>query len=152
MKRSIFMILIVMTSCMSASKHYEKFLKKGGKEIVSADTISVTTVDTLIVDGDTTYLFHKKDTVIQYKNVYVPKTKFEIRHMGKAEKDSMQHIERMSKISHAKEVDSLNGLLKLKKEDNSIIKNPTVNKTWNSIIIILILILAIIISFKVSGK
>ena len=81
---------LVIISC-SPEYHKKKFEKKGGVFDCSIDTVSL--VDTVIQDGDTSYLF-RDSLVIKKEFSYIPKyvvkykykeRKQEIKHEAKAE-------------------------------------------------------------------
>ena len=84
----IIAILSVLTlfSCSSERKaqyHYKKALKHGLKVVQDSDTIRITTLDSFPVIKNDTIVWEKfiayRDTVINFKNVYVPTTRFEQR-------------------------------------------------------------------------
>lgn len=75
-----------MFSCSSerlAQYHYKKALKHGLKLITDSDTIRIVSIDSVaVIKNDTIYwekLITSKDTIIYFKNVYVPKTKWQTR-------------------------------------------------------------------------
>jgi hypothetical protein len=81
-------ILSVLTllSCSSERKaqyHYKKALKHGLKVVNDSDTIRITTLDSFPVIKNDTIFWEKfittKDSVVFFKNVYVPKTKWQTR-------------------------------------------------------------------------
>jgi hypothetical protein len=81
-------ILSVLTllSCSSERKaqyHYKKALKHGLKLVQDSDTIRITSVDSFPVIKNDTIVWEKyiayRDTVINFKNVYVPKTRYQTR-------------------------------------------------------------------------
>lgn len=81
-------ILSVLTllSCSSERKaqyHYKKALKHGLKVVNDSDTIRITTLDSFPVIKNDTIVWEKfittKDSVVFFKNVYVPKTRFQTR-------------------------------------------------------------------------
>jgi hypothetical protein len=81
-------ILSVLTllSCSSERKaqyHYKKALKHGLKVVNDSDTIRITTLDSFPVIKNDTIFWEKfittKDSVVFFKNVYVPKTRFQTR-------------------------------------------------------------------------
>ena len=81
-------ILSVLTllSCSSERKaqyHYRKALKHGLKVVNDSDTIRITTLDSFPVIKNDTIVWEKfittKDSVVFFKNVYVPKTKWQTR-------------------------------------------------------------------------
>lgn len=81
-------ILSVLTllSCSSERKaqhHYRKALKHGLRVVQDSDTIRITTLDSFPVIKNDTIVWEKfittKDTIINFRNVYVPRTKFQER-------------------------------------------------------------------------
>jgi len=79
-------IVCLMVSCSSerkAQRHYSKALKYGMKVIQDTDTIRITTLDSFPVIRFDSIVYEKfittKDTVINFRNVYVPKTRFQTR-------------------------------------------------------------------------
>ena len=89
----LLIILLILSSC-SSSYHYRKALKKGLEPIVTSDTIRVSTIDSIpVVYRDSViyeHFFSSKDTIIQYENVYVPKTRLEIRTDYKILRDTIR--------------------------------------------------------------
>ena len=87
MKRLIvFLSVLTLFSCSSERKaqyHYQKALKHGLKLVQDSDTIRITSVDSFkVVLSDTVYwekYITLKDTIINFQNVYVPKTKWQTR-------------------------------------------------------------------------
>jgi hypothetical protein len=87
MKRLIvFLAVLTAFSCSSERKaqyHYRKALKHGLKVVQDSDTIRITSVDSFpVIKNDTIFwekFFTTKDTVIQFRNVYVPKTRWQTR-------------------------------------------------------------------------
>ena len=86
--RIIYAILITfaVVSCSSERKaqyHVKKALKHGAKLIQDTDTIRITTIDSFPVIRHDSIIWEKfittKDTVINFRNVYVPKTRFQER-------------------------------------------------------------------------
>ena len=81
-------ILSVLTllSCSSerlAQYHYRKALKHGLKVVNDADTIRITTLDSFPVIKHDSIVWEKfittKDTIVNFKNIYVPKTRYQTR-------------------------------------------------------------------------
>lgn len=87
MKKLIaFLSVLTLLSCSSERKaqyHYKKALKHGLKLITDSDTIRVVSIDSVaVIKNDTIYwekIITSKDTIIYFKNVYVPKTKWQTR-------------------------------------------------------------------------
>ena len=81
-KLSILIFSILLYSC-SAQYHLNKAIKKGYKCEETGDTIRITTLDSIPVIVNDTIVWEKfistKDTVIKYKNVYVPKTRIQLK-------------------------------------------------------------------------
>lgn len=87
MKKLIaFLSVLTLLSCSSerlAQYHYKKALKHGLKLITDSDTIRVVSIDSVaVIKNDTIYwekIITSKDTIIYFKNIYVPKTKWQTR-------------------------------------------------------------------------
>lgn len=87
MKRLIvFLLILTAFSCSTERKaqyHIKKALKHGAKLIQDTDTIRITTIDSFPVIRRDSIVWEKfittKDTVISFKNVYVPKTRWQTR-------------------------------------------------------------------------
>jgi len=86
--KNLYLILAVLTllSCSSERKaqyHYQKALKHGLKVIQDSDTIRITTLDSFPVIRFDSIVYEKffttKDTVVNFRNVYLPKTRFQTR-------------------------------------------------------------------------
>ena len=79
-----FLSVLTLLSCSSerlAQYHYKKALKHGLKLITDSDTIRIVSVDSFPVIKSDTIVWEKlitsKDTIVFFKNVYVPKTRWE---------------------------------------------------------------------------
>ena len=101
-----YLILILLLCSCSAKWHYKKAIKKGLEITTKTDTIRITTIDSIPVIQHDTIVYQKfftsKDTVIYYKDVYVPKTIREIRIENKLIRDTIRIKER-AKVQIAKE-------------------------------------------------
>ena len=82
----IFIALCLLVSCSEARKaqyHYKKALKHGLRVIQDADTIKINTIDSIAVIINDTIVWEKyvttKDTIINFKNIYIPKTRWQTR-------------------------------------------------------------------------
>ena len=80
------LITFAVVSCSSERKaqyHIRKALKHGAKLTQDSDTIRITTIDSFPVIKHDSIVWEKfiayRDTVIYFKNVYVPKTRFQTR-------------------------------------------------------------------------
>lgn len=96
----IYSIIFVLTlfSC-SAKYHYNKALKKGLEVTKTSDTIRIATIDSIpVIKHDTIvyeHFYSSKDTIIEYKNVYVPQTRLETRIEYKLKRDTLRMITRV---------------------------------------------------------
>jgi hypothetical protein len=79
-------VLSLLYGCSDAKKaqyHYKKALKHGLEIVQDSDTIRIITVDSIPVLINDTIIWEKvittKDTIISFKNVYVPKTRYQTR-------------------------------------------------------------------------
>ena len=81
-KLFILITSIFLYSC-SAQYHLNKAIKKGYVCEETGDTIRITTLDSIPVIVNDTIVWEKfistKDTIIKYKNVYVPKTRIQLK-------------------------------------------------------------------------
>ena len=78
------LILSLLFGCSDAKKaqyHYKKALKYGLELVQDSDTIRIISVDSIPVVVNDTIIWEKiittKDTIINFKNVYVPKTRWQ---------------------------------------------------------------------------
>lgn len=79
-------VAFAVVSCSSerlAQYHVKKALKHGAKLTQETDTIRITTVDSFPVIRHDSIVWEKfittKDTIVKFKNVYVPKTRWQTR-------------------------------------------------------------------------
>ena len=97
MKIYSLLLLLIIYSC-SAKWHYNKALKKGLEITTKTDTLRITTIDSIPVIKHDTIVYEKfftsKDTIVYYKDVYVPKTIREIRIENKLIRDTIRIKER----------------------------------------------------------
>jgi len=77
-------VLTLLYGCSSAKKaqyHYKKALKYGLELVEDSDTIRIISVDSFAVIRNDTIVWEKiitsKDTIISFKNVYLPKTRWQ---------------------------------------------------------------------------
>ena len=94
---SLFLILALF-SC-SAKYHYRQAIKRGLEVVKMSDTIRITTIDSVpVIKHDTIvyeHFYSSKDTIIEYKNVYVPQTRLETRIEYKLKRDTLKMITRV---------------------------------------------------------
>ena len=86
-----FILMLYMTSC-SAQYHYKKAIKKGLQFVPTSDTITLTKVDSILINNEWVKTVTEFDTIIEYNTVYVPKTRLQERLIYKTKKDSFETI------------------------------------------------------------
>ena len=100
-----YLILFVFLYSCSAEYHLNKAIKKGYKCEETGDTIRITTIDSIPYIINDTIRWEKiitsKDTVIRYKKVYVPKTKWQVKTELKFQRDTIR-IKEKTKQAEAK--------------------------------------------------
>lgn len=105
-KISGFILIILLASC-SANYHLGKAIKKGYRCDEVADTIRITTVDSFPVIRDNQIVYERyfttKDTIVQYKTSYVPKTRYQTRIEYKLKRDTLRLIEKVEVIKYKKD-------------------------------------------------
>jgi hypothetical protein len=81
-----FLSVLTMFGCSSerlAQYHYKKALKHGLKLVQDSDTIRIATIDSIAVIRNDSIVYEKiireRDSVVFFRNVYVPKTKWQTR-------------------------------------------------------------------------
>jgi ATP-dependent Zn protease len=123
-------LLVYFFSGCSGKWHYTKAINKGVRCETTSDTIRIRSVDSMIINGEKTYFFTTKDTVLHYNTVYVPKTRFETRIEYKTLRDTLRLIKYKEKQATKKAVKSSN----------------------NRLLIIIIIALLIVIAFLTKPK
>ena len=85
-KLIVFLSVLTLLSCSSERKaqyHYKKAIKHGLKLIQDSDTIRVVSIDSFAVIKNDTIVWEKivtsKDTIVFFKNIIIPKTRFQTR-------------------------------------------------------------------------
>ena len=105
-KISGFVLIILLASC-SANYHLSKAIKKGYRCDEVGDTIRITTVDSFPVIRDNQIVYERylttKDTIVQYKTSYVPKTRYQTRIEYKLKRDTLRLIEKVEVIKYKKD-------------------------------------------------
>lgn len=100
-----YLVLFVFLYSCSAEYHLNKAIKKGYKCEETGDTIRITTIDSIPYIVNDTIRWEKiittKDTVIRYKKVYVPKTKWQVKTELKFQRDTIR-IKEKTKQAEAK--------------------------------------------------
>lgn len=84
--RYILPLLILLLSCSAPKRaqwHYKKALKNGLKVVQDSDTIRIAIVDSFPIVRNDTIFWEKvltyKDTVVQFRTVEIPKTRWQTR-------------------------------------------------------------------------
>ena len=95
----IYLICVLTLFSCSAKYHYNKAIKKGLEVVKTSDTIRIATIDSIpVIKHDTIvyeHFYSSKDTIIEYKNVYVPQTRLETRIEYKLKRDTLRMITRV---------------------------------------------------------
>ena len=95
----IYLICVLTLFSCSAKYHYNKAIKRGLQVTQTSDTIRISTIDSIpIIKHDTIvyeHFYSSKDTIIEYKTVYVPQTRLETRIEYKLKRDTLRMITRV---------------------------------------------------------
>ena len=114
----IFVTLHLLFSC-SLNYHVNKAIKKGYRCDTISDTISITSIDSFPVIIHDSIVWEKfitkRDTIIEYRTSYIPKTRFEYRMDTRRMNDSLKTMRKMY-------ADSLKTSVKIKKQETKQIK------------------------------
>jgi RsiW-degrading membrane proteinase PrsW (M82 family) len=94
-----FLWLLFMTGC-SASYHYGKAIKKGVQFVPTTDTIEIQKIDSVFINNEWVKVVTKYDTIIRYNEVFVPKTRYQIKTEYKLKRDSIEVIKYKTKIEY----------------------------------------------------
>ena len=91
-------LAIIVTSC-SANYHLRKAIKKGYKCEEVGDTIRITTIDSFPVIRDNEIVYERfyttKDTIIQYRTSYVPRTRYQDRIIYRLKRDTIRQVQKV---------------------------------------------------------
>ena len=94
-------LAIIVTSC-SANYHLRKAIKKGYSCDTIADTIRISTIDSIPYVLRDSIMWEKvlvqKDTIVRYKASKVPKTRFETRIEYKLKRDTIKMLEKVEVV------------------------------------------------------
>ena len=95
-------LLAVFISSCSANYHLRRAIKKGYRCDEIADTIKITSIDSIpYVLIDSIYfekVLVQKDTIVRYKRSFVPKTRLETRIEYKLKRDTLKMIEKVEVV------------------------------------------------------
>ena len=93
-----YILIFFLTSC-SANYHLRRAIKKGYKCEEVGDTIRITTIDSFPVIRDNEIVYERfyttKDTIIQYKTSYVPKTRYQTRIEYRLKRDTIRQVQKV---------------------------------------------------------
>jgi len=100
-KFSAYTLIFLLTSC-SANYHLRKAIKKGYSCDTIADTITITSIDSIPYVLRDSIAWEKvlvqKDTIVRYKASKVPKTRFETRIEYKLKRDTIKMLEKVEVV------------------------------------------------------
>lgn len=100
-----YLVLFVFLYSCTAEYHLNKAIKKGYKCEETGDTIRISTIDSIPYIVNDTIMWEKiitsKDTIIRYKKVYIPKTKWQVKTELKFQRDTIR-IKEKTKQAEAK--------------------------------------------------
>ena len=100
------LLAILATSC-SVNYHVRKAFKKGYKCDEVADTIQITSVDSIPYVLRDSIMWERvlvqKDTIVRYKRSYVPKTRLQTRIEYKLKRDTSRMIEKVEVVKYKTE-------------------------------------------------
>jgi hypothetical protein len=119
-----FLIILNIYGCdvtKKQVKHYNKFIKYGGKINCKSDTLWK--YDTTFIDGKV-----KIDSIpipCNCPEVIIGYTNKQLRMILRHQKDSMNYLIKMEKIRYKKLQDSINGLVKIEKQETKQAKQIT---------------------------
>ena len=86
-----FLLFLGMTSC-SASYHYGKAVKKGMRCETITDTFEIQKIDSVFINNEWVKYVTKYDTIVRYNEVFVPKTRYQIKTEYKIKRDSIEVV------------------------------------------------------------
>jgi hypothetical protein len=101
------LLLILLFSSCSANYHLRKAIKKGYSCDTIADTITVSSIDSIpYVLRDSIYwekVVVQKDTIVRYKASKVPLTRYQTRIEYKLKRDTLRMIEKVEVVKYKTE-------------------------------------------------
>ena len=96
------LLLILLLSSCSANYHLRKAIKKGYSCDTIADTITVSSIDSIPYVLRDSIMWERvlvqKDTIVRYKRSFVPKTRFQTRIEYKLKRDTLRMIEKVEVV------------------------------------------------------
>ena len=102
-KFSVYTLIFLLTSC-SANYHLRKAIKKGYSCDTIADTITITSIDSIpyVLRDSIAWerVLVQKDTIVRYKRSFVPKTRLQTRIEYKLKRDTLKMIEKVEVVKY----------------------------------------------------
>lgn len=100
-KLSVYTLIFLLTSC-SANYHLRKAIKKGYSCDTIADTITITSIDSIpyVLRDSIAWerVLVQKDTIVRYKASKVPLTRYETKIQYKLKRDTIKMLEKVEVI------------------------------------------------------
>lgn len=101
------LILVILLSSCSANYHLRKAIKKGYSCDTVADTITISTIDSIPYVLRDSIAWEKvlvqKDTIVRYKASKVPKTRFETRIEYRLKRDTIKMLQKVEVVKYKTE-------------------------------------------------
>ena len=101
MNFKVLILILILSSC-STNYHLRRAIKKGYRCDEIADTIRITSIDSIpYVLNDSIYferVLVQKDTIVRYNRSFVPKTRFQTRIEYKLKRDTLKMIEKVEVV------------------------------------------------------
>ena len=98
MRILVTILLIFATSC-TANYHVRRAMKKGYRCDEVADTIRITSIDSIpYIVNDSIYwekVIIQKDTIVRYKTSFVPVTRYQERIRYKLKRDTIRQVQKI---------------------------------------------------------
>ena len=105
-KLSVYTLIFLLTSC-SANYHLRKAIKKGYSCDTIADTITITSIDSIPYVLRDSIMWEKvlvqKDTIVRYKASKVPKTRFETKIEYRLKRDTIKMLQKVEVVKYKTE-------------------------------------------------
>jgi len=96
------LLLAIFTTSCGVNYHLRKAIKKGYRCDEVADTIQITSVDSIPYVLRDSIMWERvlvqKDTIVRYKRSFVPKTRLETRIEYKLKRDTLRLIEKVEVV------------------------------------------------------
>jgi len=101
------LILAIFATGCSANYHIRRAMKKGFSVGESADTIRISTIDSIPYVLRDSIMWERvlvqKDTIVRYKRSFVPKTRYQTRIEYKLKRDTLRMIEKVEVVKYKTE-------------------------------------------------